>query len=384
MDINRLLHKIAAKLDRKRDSLFSYSVDKQKKYIEKLGEPKDEIERAYFQYKCQMKFNGPILTFFLNIASCPLALAYLLKYRKKSGDEFKKVDACFFRDGKPENILPNSLRERYADIESDPMESCYLSSEDRAFIRKLMKRYPFSWQFIFKCIIKVGRYSFVIEKYDPQAIVVCAEYSFTSSVLTAYCRKRGVKHIDVMHGEKLYYMRDAFFEFDECYVWDRYYADMLSSMKASDKQFKIEVPPSLRFEDSLGRTSEYDYTYYLADESEETLVKISDALKCLADNGKKISIRPHPRYTDAQLVAKIFDYANIEDCKEITIERSLMRTNAAVSLFSTVLNQASCNGIDIVVDDISNTRRFEKLKELQYVCLNKEHVLLSRIEGIEK
>ena len=124
-------------------------------------------------------------------------------------------------------------------------------------------------------MIKIGRYSFAIEEFSPEAIAVCAEYSFTSSVLTAYCKQRNIKHIDVMHGEKMYYMRDSFFKFDECYIWDEYYGKILASMKADKNQFVVEVPASLKFDGELIRTQKYDYTYYLGAESEEVLKKIS-------------------------------------------------------------------------------------------------------------
>lgn len=68
----------------------------------------------------------------------------------------------------------------------------------------------------------------MITKYQSKAIVVHNEYSFTSSILTAYCETRNVLHINVMHGEKMYYIRDSYFRYDRCYVWDAYYRDLLS------------------------------------------------------------------------------------------------------------------------------------------------------------
>ena len=62
MGMNDMLRKMAVLLERRQDALFSYDVSKQKKYIAKLGNPRDEIERSYFQYKCQMQFNGKGIT----------------------------------------------------------------------------------------------------------------------------------------------------------------------------------------------------------------------------------------------------------------------------------------------------------------------------------
>lgn len=306
MGMNDMLRKMAVLLERRQDALFSYDVGQQKKYIAKLGNPRDEIERSYFQYKCQMQFNGKGITFLLNLVSFPVSILYWFKYGKKvQVNRVEQKNLVFFRDGKPENILPKSLKKRYKVIECNPVEGTLLTAKDKKFIKGIICRYPFSWQFILKCLIKIGRYSFAIEEYSPEAIVVCAEYSFTSSVLTAYCKKRNIKHIDVMHGEKMYYMRDSFFKFDECYIWDEYYGKILMAMKADKNQFVVEVPASLKFDGELIRTQKYDYTYYLGAESEEVLKKISKILEQLYKSGKKISIRPHPRYSNMDLVKKI-------------------------------------------------------------------------------
>lgn len=380
MNLNKLLKRMAVLLERKQNALFTYDIEKQEKYIQKLGQPKDDLERSYFQYKCQMQFNGQLITFLLNLASLPMAIFYLLKPGTvvNMGKDDKK-DCVFFRDGLPMNVLPKSLQKRYKVIEYNPIEGTLLTAKDRKFIRKVICRYPFSWHLILKSIIKIRKYSYAIDKYAPEAIIVCGEYSFTSSVLTVYCEERNIKHIDVMHGEKLYYMRDSFFKFDECYIWDEYYGKVLASMKADENQFVVEVPASLKFDGELIRTHKYDYTYYLGAESEEVLKKISKILEQLYKSGKKISIRPHPRYSNMDLIKKIFVFANVENTAKISIEQSLLQSSAAISLYSTVLNQALCNSIPIIIDNMSNPENFNKLKELGYVCLYKEHRLLSEV-----
>lgn len=380
MEMNNILRKIAVFLERKQDSLFSYDVNKQKKYIAKLGNPRDQIERSYFQYRCQMQLNGKAITAILNLISFPLVIVYFIKYgRKTEVHNSKQKKVIFFRDGKPENILPKSLKEKYKKVEYNPDEGMILTKKDKEFIKRIIYRYPFSWQFILKCMIKLGKYSFAIKKYSPTVVVVCAEYSFTSSVLTYYCNQRNIMHINVMHGEKLYYMRDSFFEFNECYIWDKYYENIFLSLKAARKQFIIEAPTSLQFDRELIKSNLYDYTYYLGAESEKVLRLISVILKQLCNSGNKISVRPHPRYSNIKLVKEIFSFANIEDTKKISIEQSLLQTNAAISLYSTVLNQALCNSIPIIIDNVSDPKKFNKLNELGYVCLYKKHKLLSNI-----
>ena len=106
---------------------------------------------------------------------------------------------------------------------------------------------------------------------------------------------------------------------------------------------------------------------------------ISKILEQLYKSGNKISIRPHPRYSNMDIVKKIFTFADVEDTTQISIEQSLLQSGAAISLYSTVLNQALCNSIPIIIDNMSNPENFNKLKELGYVCLYKKHRLLSEV-----
>lgn len=373
-----VLKKLAVKLEKKNNAIFSYPIEKQKKYLNSFHVPKSDIERAYYQYCCQMKFNGRVTTVLLNMASLPLLIYF---YAKKSITDAKKeqYDAVFFSEGISEHVIPESLRKEFSSwlVVQKPGES--FRKQDRAYFKKLIRCYPVSWHFLLKCLIKIRFYSYEIQTHSPKAIVVCGEYSFSSSVLTDYCKFNNVLHIDVMHGEKLFFMRDSFFRYDRCYVWDKYYAKLLMQMKAEPNQFRVEVPPSLKFSGDIKKKEVYDYTYYLAAENENALKIISESLKKLKANGSQIAVRPHPRYSNMEQIKELFSFTEIEEISKCTIEASLMQTGCAISLYSTVLNQAICNDVPVVIDDVSNPGNFKKLEELGYMCLKKEHTLLSEI-----
>ena len=377
----KLLKNIAVAIEKKQKKLFTYPVGKQETYVAHFKEPKDGIERGYFQYRCQMKLYGMFLHIFLNVAALPLSLIYLIGYSHTSNGFSHKVDAVFFDDGKPFNIIPDSVQQRYKDIITLSSDEKKLNKFDRNFLRTVFKRYPFSWMLWLKLIIKVSQYSSALTRYTPQAVISCSEFSYTSPILTEYCHARGVKLINVMHGEKLYDMRDSFSRYDEFYVWSEEYVNLLCDLRAEKSQFIIEIPQSLRIPKTCDIETKYDYTYYLADEDEEALRKIAEVLKKINNEGKSISVRPHPRYTDLKLVNRYLNFVDIENGTIVTIEQSLLQTGAAISLFSTVLNQAISNAIPIIIDDISNRERFEKLEELKYVVLHKEHKLLSEVVG---
>lgn len=383
MGVIQVLLKLQGAMEAKRNSTFTVPVDKQKKYVAYFPEPKDDIERGFYQYRCQAMLRGRLMNSLVSVASFPVTLLMLMKFRRANMPE--KAEPCenravFFRDGKPANIMPVALRDAFSECVTDPVEGSFLRKEDLGLIWELIRRYPLSWQFVLKCTIKIARYRYAIEKYAPKALIVCNEYSFTSSVLTEFCSRNGVELVNVMHGEKLYHIRDSFFRFHRCYVWDEHYIRLFESMRAEGSQFRVEIPESLCFHVEQLPEKCYDYTYYMGGEQREAMQIVCKALTGLIEQGKRVNIRPHPRYTDMQTLKEVCGEIPVENCSEVTIENSVLRSNAVVSQFSTVLLQAYYNGVPVVIDDLVNPEQFKKLKELQFIMLNVKHMLLSDLE----
>lgn len=372
-----LLRKLAVCLEKKQNNVFKIDMDKQERYISSFKEPEDDIERSFFQYKCQMKLYGMGVAFVLNLFSLPVLMFELIAFSRKEMKKQKDVDAVFFRDGKPENIMPQQVRNQYENLECNPKEGNCLSKTDFKFIGQILKRYPISWLFVLKSVIKISRYRATIEAYKPAAIIACNEYSFASSLMTAFCRENDVLHINVMHGEKFFHMRDSFFRFDQCYVWDEHYKHLFLKLRAEASQFEIALPESLVFA-QCGVEKLVDYTYYLGMEDEIMLNKIAEALKIIAQS-KKVAIRPHPRYSDNAKIKQKFGFVEIEEYCDISIEESILRTKNVISRYSTVLTQALYNGVNVIIDDYTEPRQYEKLKKLEYVAINKPHLRLTEV-----
>lgn len=377
MNLANVLRKIAVKLELCNNCDFGCPVEIQKKYINHFSEPENDFQRSYFQYKCQMRFYKPIVSFMLNIFSIPFILLYMLK--KGAPQTEMKKNAVFFADGKPENIIPDVLRKKIGNIELVSEKKECITKDDRLFIINLWKHTPFSFLFILKCLLKVRYYSYEIHKNHVKSIIVCNEYSFTSSVLTEYCKKHGALHVNVMHGEKLFNMRDSFFHFHECYVWDNYYKELFLKMRAESTQFMVAVPPSLIISEKALMPKTIEYTYYLAEERGKLLANVVEIVKKLKKNGLKVAIRPHPRFTNMKELSCLAGSIEIENFKKITIEQSLKRTKNAISLYSTVLNQSYNNAIGVVIDDVSDKDKYNLLRERAYIMLNKPHKLLSQL-----
>lgn len=379
MSLLGYIKKIAAKRMMKVDALFTYPVDKQIEFLKRFPEPKNDLERSYFQYRCQIQ-RAPRADFWIqNLGSIPLLVLYWIKIpkslRKKNVDD---TDLLFFQNGISDSILPNSITKSGKKIVSCNYEDALLlTREDRAFLRLIWKKHPFDFYFLLKILVKVAAYSAQMSIYNPKEFLVSSEYSFTSSILTQYVEFRKCIHTNIMHGEKLFTISDAFVRFSRFIVWDEHYIQLFSSLRADKSQFQVEIPPALRFRLKVS-DKRYYLKYYLSDESETDLIRIAELLKKLAERGKAVAVRPHPRFSDINMVKQIFNGIEIE-YKTVDIEESILSCEYVAALFSTVLNQAYFNGIKIVIDDYSNPEKYEKLKQMNYLMMSKEHEILSNI-----
>ena len=358
------------------DSPLDIPLDKQLIILNGFSEPKNDLDRSYYQYCCQVALMGRIKYILLNLAALPLLYYFYIKKNDtikdyKEANDGEEID-CFFPDGKPIKILPSELKNNNIKIINNKKE--YLDSFGKAFFRKIVSKHPYSWLFLLKCLIKIRIYGFVINSCKIKRIIVCNEYSFTSSILTLYCEQRGIEHINVMHGEKLFYIRDTFFRYTKCFVWNKWYINLFLKLRAYENQFIVSIPESLKFT-YVNVKKNCDFKYYLGGEDKKTLVTIYKNLLLLSKLGS-VKVRPHPRYTDVAWIKANFSQISIEDTN-VSIENSILETEYVISLYSTVLTQAYYNKINIIIDDISNNSQFQRLKERGFCVFGYKFELLS-------
>jgi len=361
--------------------LFDYSYKSQKKILDSFRDPSSLTERSYFQYKCQMFGQSSFIKVIQNFSALIILVYYLIKpFEKFIPRDLNKSgnNAVFLRDGINIDVIPVSLQKQYGEISEYPIKGkIYLCNDDKKFIIKNLIKYWCSPFFSLKCLAKLARYSKIIHNCYPSAIITHNEYSFTCSFLTDYCHYYGVKHINIMHGEKLFNIRDSFVKYDSFYVWDQYYAKLLVDLRADKKQFKIDKPSSLELDVNKCNTCLFEYTYYLGNENKNELLNIRENLLKTKTALDKICIRYHPRYCDEKQINNIFKEFKIENPHETTLAVSLSKTKYVVSLYSTVLYQAYEIGKKIIIDDVTNREKYKKLKNLQYIMINRPHRLLS-------
>lgn len=367
--------------------LFDVPAEEQKKYLDSFPEPNNDIDRSLFQYKCQSffwpKWKAPVFNIGAFMAFFPVLLLEWARsvivhrcQQKDAISEFAGMEEC----------VPEELSRDFDVWHSNNSVKGMLTLNDLVFVLKVFyKSFP-NVYFSLKILLKTAQYSQKIRMYNPRAFIVHCEFSFTSSVLTQFCEQKGVEHIDVMHGEKLYHIYDSFFRFSKCYVWSEFYKSLFVKLRAYSKQFVIRVPSSLRIETNNYLKPEFyaDYKYYLGEFSESEFASIVESMNKLKAQGKSVKYRVHPRYlSDLSIIEKYVLPSEIENPRLVSILESVSNCTYAVSNYSTVLSQAFMSGKKVIIDDVTFKSLYEKLAEYDYWLAKENCLRLSEVVHID-
>ncbi len=366
-----------------RDSKFAYNRKQQKSILDCMPEPKDNIERSYNQFRCQFIMHS-MNKIFLQVSAF-FMLYYKILTTPRKTSLIEKCDLICMLVGLEASRVPRGLIEQYEKvIYYTDMEHYVLNREDYSwFVKNIKRRYPFEFFFQLKIFLWMTHYRYLIDSYEPKTIATHSEYSCGSSAMTEFCHVHKVKHVDFMHGDKVWCIRDSFFRFDECYVWHEHYKRMCISLKAFPEQFIIEVPPIFYPEKmDIEEKDKVDYCYYFQDENHEEIDKILSCLTLLGRRDKRIRVRLHPRWSDAGYIAHAVQGKGIEiEPPGVDINYSILTSGHAISKYSTVLLQSHFLKIPVIIDDWSNVHKYKQIAEYDYIMLSLEHTLLSEELG---
>lgn len=354
-----------------RNDALDYAI--QHSYIESFDEPNGYFQRSYDQYLCQKKRHPNVLyqvILALTNAVAVVPLFYFCVLKRSSNNHSVKARspnvAAFLGSESVMDRIPQGVRDEFREIICDGNVGLEVSNVEKKFIRKLWVKYPFSFLFVLKCSMKIAAYCSLINQKNVDAIIVTSEDSFTSSVLTEYCHCRNVRHINVMHGEIVYNLARTFFAFDDCYVWDKHYVDLLVDLRAEPSQFIVELPPGLIYRGQYEVTTKVKYYLQTQDRMQMQLIKeILDSLSC------DYKVRPHSVWTDVNAMNEVFPPCCVEDPKAVSIKESIMGSCILIAWNSTVLFQGHINGKMPIIDDITNPQLFRQMQEARYVMLEK-------------
>jgi hypothetical protein len=360
---------------------FDTPVEEQHDFLHTLPEPHNDIDRGYNQYLCQNFFVAKWKRLLFNIVSFPsfpaVALYYLLKRMFVHKGDY--VGALIENKGM-EEVVPEVVRTKYAPTSKYWAEGASLSINDISFLFKLIRKAPDQPFFAFKSMMNVARYSDMIKRHKPRVMIQFGEFSFSSSILTAYCHSHEIKHIDIMHGEKVYCIKDAFHHYDECYVWSEFYINLFLSLRAAPGQHIVALPPSMQIMTEQHKNVQLyaDYKYYLETYSEAQIQSIILSMQFAKNLGNTVKYRPHPRYSDVALLRKYVTEEEIEYPNEVPIVESISNTQNVVGLFTTVLAQAYYSGVNVIMDDMTYKQFYDNCLALKYMLVEKVQDTLSK------
>ncbi len=372
------------------------SVQEQKKFLHSFAEPGNVTERSFYKYQCLMFYSySKGQRIFMNFISF-LALGLLILLYRARGIRHDK----FMKGFQPRDILLRKATKRIpiTDIFPEALNACYPEAVDYdgvsyseifitgdAFSRfwKAVKAHPFYFHYHMVVLLRLAQASFLLCKYAPKCITtyVC-EREFADPILTEYFELHQVQYHGFMHGDYLYSIEQAFMYFSKYWLWGEHYRTLFKSMRCAfdteiytPKKWAGIVKPRKSMED-------YDYyaTYYFSNEKKESIEILKDAFLKLKSRGHKCKVRPHPRFSNVNMIKDIFGKEfEVEDTSKIAIEESLECSYITIALISTVLTQAYYSGKKVVIDDISDPKVYEQLREKEYILIDKADMLFSEL-----
>lgn len=360
---------------------FAHTAEEDREYLKSFPEPKNDFERSYYQYLCQKwncksKFKWILMNIVCGLMILPMQIQFYYAGKKKT-KKSKQYDFVMIKDFIKGGYLPKSntvfTNERVKCLEAEDYGKGALTKKDIHFLKNIWRMYPGSFYFYFKCMCRIASYSLIIKEYSPKHLYVSAEYSFTSSILTTYCYSKGVIHINVMHGDKIFDLTDAFSHFHVFYVWEDFYVELFYKLRANKTKYIIYRQ---NFPEFTPKHNPGKCVYYLQIHKRTQLEKIK---KSLDRTGLDYKVRPHPLHLN-KTIEEVFGKEHIEDPQKVNIWDSLRDAGYVISVASTVLLQAFWNRLPIIIDDISNSDYSKELEFRDYILFEKKYKLLSELE----
>ena len=329
------------------------------------------IERSRIQYYLQYLINGKrnrtsieCISFFVIIFILPLVLLLSLITRLFILKEDQ--DLIIILNGASTDIVPKDLMKNAHKVIS-ARKRVYLSSRDIYFWFKCIAKARLKPANCLRILLWLMKYSYIRKFYNPKIVANHIEYLACSSILTLYCEENNIQHVNFMHGEKPYFIRDAFFSFHQMYVFDEYYISLFDSLHANVQKYHIYLPES--FQIQIKRDI-YDFVYFLAAESEDQVLKIISCMSQLKSAKYKVAVKPHPRHGDHKFMMGYCAEMGIDYINPVTPSTEILSiTKYPIALFSTCLTQAYFSKKAIVIDDVTDPEKYASILDMRLIFI---------------
>lgn len=253
------------------------------------------------------------------------------------------------------------------DIETRTLTDYRITSQDlglviNLFWRSILAGTPFPAQLALKCAVDLAHVRAALTGQKPRFILLYWEFSCSLSFITQAMCESGIETYNVMHGDKFYYAKHAFFEVTRCYCWSKFYIDLFTEeyVKADFRVFQnksfILTAEEKRDRKQLGKGSIGIAAPHIAtltqDRGQDASATraFSVAVNELAKT-RATKIRPHPFY-EAEFDSfrpHLAPMVCIEPPNSTTPRRFLIENDIIIGTVSTLLLEAAHLGFDVII-----------------------------------
>jgi len=358
-----------------------------KNYFDMQEPANDLIDASFKQYRAQKFLRGDYRSFILNILSFFLIVIFLLKNTFKRNKnlcvtansafiEFANRDALTLK--RHLSFLPDEIHLIY---NHQIGKSLSLNQIAQILSDSFKHNCIFEFYYILKIFRGLYIYNSLFSSSNVTKIYVSYEFSFICSHLTYFCSKNNIQHINIMHGDKLFNIRDSYSSFHICYVWDTFYRNLFKHLRSITPEYRLFDVNTICFHTKKNSLKNVKIIYYLGAESKTEMVNVCVTLSAISDrlnfSKEDIFIRPHPRYSKLSDVISIFnefsiDLLNDECC-------IFCNSDIIISKFSSMLIRGYYANKTIFIDDVSDVEYTLQLKRFNYIGFHYKFSTVSSI-----
>jgi len=319
-----------------------------------------DLMRSYYQYKKHQEVGHLKISFFKKIL---LSLLFFMLIPSFIFKVFYLI--CFKRDGSDKGlyIFPFTIYEPMKSIVAklESIENTTVVNFPKAlpiFPTVLLKDFgnilfkkPFwtlkNLDFFGALAFKILPHYGYKMKYNISKLLLLQEYSFYSSYLTHMYESENGSLYNIMHG--IPGEEASFFRFTKCFVWGEYFKDFYIKNHAKESQFVIAgsiYHKKLLDNYCLDKENKVDILYALQGDKfidrKYTQDTYDALLKVQKEVGITIAVKPHPRFSNSDIIPKSFIKIDSSPIK------SICDSTLIISHFSTILLDAKVVGKNVL------------------------------------
>ncbi len=244
---------------------------------------------------------------------------------------------------------------------------CFGHREIRFFLRTIAvcPRILCSPELLCNFVRWLGYYGYVIQHYQPkEAVVHFFENTASSSLMTAYLHEKGLRHINVQHGEVMFTAMSAFCWFDEVRLWGEHFRDVFlcnrspaGAIRVWGTQYHRELFREVRNQNQPRPKRLLIIDPFMYEEHEVHYAMIKKVVERL-DPGWEVRVRRHPAELRARL--EWMDRLNTElgltqqslhleeERPTVPIEEALGKSRVVLGVASTALIEGWIVGCKVI------------------------------------